>query len=166
MLFLVPPDNKCAGPLYEIALMLDTWLRRAKLRSLVHLTWTTYESGYVQAFGPRLHQVVDHEFAARGIEGHTSAVVDEVGDTEVRYTDGTARSFDLLVAFPPYVAAVDYPGLPHDDLGFLNTLSVTRQVRGHPQIDAAGHPFHAGLPWQAVQLALDGMSRTLASPPD
>ncbi|MGW7447086.1 NAD(P)/FAD-dependent oxidoreductase [Kitasatospora sp. NPDC054795] len=138
VLFLVPPNNKCAGPLYEIALMLDTWLRRAKLRSLVRLTWTTCEPGYVQAFGPRLHQVVEHEFTARGIRGHTSAVVDKVGHDEVRYADGTVRPYDLLVTFPPYVAAVDYPGLPHDDRGFLQTLSVTRQVHGHPRIYAPG----------------------------
>ncbi|MFE5587582.1 NAD(P)/FAD-dependent oxidoreductase [Kitasatospora sp. NPDC056531] len=138
VLFLVPPNNKCAGPLYEIALMLDTRLRRAKLRPLVHLTWTTYESGYIQAFGSRLHQVVEHEFTARGIEGHTSAVVDKVGDAEVRYADGSVRPFDLLVAFPPYVAAVDYSGLPRDDRGFLRTLTVTRQVHGHPQVYAPG----------------------------
>ena len=28
LLFLVPQNNKCAGPLYEIVLMVDTWLRR------------------------------------------------------------------------------------------------------------------------------------------
>ncbi|MGW2370991.1 MULTISPECIES: NAD(P)/FAD-dependent oxidoreductase [Kitasatospora] len=272
VLFLVPPGNKCAGPLYEIAFMLDTWLRRARLRPSVHLTWSTYESGYVQAFGPRLHQVVEREFAARGIEGHTSAVVEKVGHDEVRYADGSVHPYDLLVAFPPYAAAVDYHGLPRDDRGFLQTLSITRQVHGHPQVYApgdagdfpvkqaflaflqahavaehittvidptllaqprpfepismcvmemldkatfaqvpleetgdptcpvrvaadagdryrvgtspvwrfgkkalgvylpvrfrAGRPFHSGRPWQAMQLALDGMSRTLASGSD
>ncbi|MEU8511094.1 FAD-dependent oxidoreductase [Kitasatospora sp. NPDC048722] len=138
VLFLVPPGNKCAGPLYEIALMLDTWLRRANARSPVHLTWTTYESGYVQAFGPQLHRVVEQEFAARDIDGHTSAVVEKVGDDEVRYTDGRIRPFDLLVAFPPYVSAVDFPALPHDDRGFLHTHPGTRQVTGHPQVYAPG----------------------------
>ncbi len=28
ILFLVPPNNKCSGPLYEMVFMLDTWLRR------------------------------------------------------------------------------------------------------------------------------------------
>ncbi|MBD0694945.1 hypothetical protein BG452_18375 [Streptomyces sp. CBMA123] len=81
---------------------------------------------------------MEQEFAARGIEGHTSAEVDKVGEDAVRYTDGTARPFDLLIAFPPYVAAVDHPDLPHDDRGFLRTLSATRQVQGHPQIYAPG----------------------------
>ncbi|MGW3042100.1 NAD(P)/FAD-dependent oxidoreductase [Kitasatospora sp. NPDC001159] len=138
VLFLVPPNNKCAGPLYEIAFMLDTWLRRANLRPYVDLTWTTYESGYIQAFGPRLHHVVEQEFAARGIEGHTSAVVEKVGHDEVRYADGSVRPYDLLVAFPPYVSAVDYQQLPHDERGFLHTHADTRQVRGHPRIYAPG----------------------------
>jgi hypothetical protein len=29
----------------------------------------------------------------------------------------------------------------------------------------AGRPVHSGRPWQAMQLALDGMSRTLATGP-
>ncbi|MCS7313643.1 MAG: FAD-dependent oxidoreductase, partial [Acidobacteria bacterium] len=32
VLFLVPPNNKCSGPLYEIVFMLDTWLRRHGVR--------------------------------------------------------------------------------------------------------------------------------------
>ena len=32
VLFLVPPNNKCAGPLYEMVLMLETWLRRQGAR--------------------------------------------------------------------------------------------------------------------------------------
>ena len=31
VLFLVAPNNKCAGPLYELVFMLDTWLRRKKV---------------------------------------------------------------------------------------------------------------------------------------
>ncbi|MFD0274229.1 NAD(P)/FAD-dependent oxidoreductase [Kitasatospora sp. NPDC127111] len=271
VLFLVPPNNKCAGPLYEIALMLDTWLRRQKARDGVELTWTTYESGYIQAFGPRLHEVVTREFTHRGIHGHTDAVVSKVAAGEAAYTDGTTRPFDLLVAFPPYVAAVDYPGLAGDDRGFLTTEPATRRAPAHPEVYApgdagdfpvkqaflaflqadavaddiaaaidptalrrprpfvptsmcvmemfdkatfaqvpleatgdplpvvrvaadagdayrvgtsplwrlgkkalglylplqfrAGRPFHQGRPWQAMQLALDGMSRTLASGP-
>jgi len=271
VLFLVPPNNKCAGPLYEIVLMLDTWLRRSAARDGVDLTWTTYESGYIQAFGPRLHEVVAAEFARRGIEGHTDAVALKVTEQEVAYADGTTRPFDLLVSFPPYVAAVDYPALARDDRGFLTTEPATRRLVGHPEIYApgdagdfpvkqaflaflqadatadhlaaivgrpasrppkpfvptsmcvmetldhatfaqvplelsgdpahpvrvaagagdayrvgtsplwrlgkkalgvylplrfrAGRPFHQGLPWQAMQLALDGMSRVLATGP-
>ncbi len=56
VLFVVPPNNKCAGPLYEIAFMLDTWLRRKGARERTEIAWSTFESSYIQAFGPRLNR--------------------------------------------------------------------------------------------------------------
>ncbi|WP_284740491.1 NAD(P)/FAD-dependent oxidoreductase [Amycolatopsis sp. RTGN1] len=138
VLFLVPPNNKCAGPLYEIALMLDTWLRRREVRDNVQLAFTTSERSYVQAFGPKLHDVVAAEFAERGIEGRTGAAPDKVSELEVAYTDGTTQDFDLLVAFPPYVAAQRFEGLPTDDRGFLTCEASTREVLGHPGVYAPG----------------------------
>ncbi|MCC6223783.1 MAG: FAD-dependent oxidoreductase [Thermoleophilia bacterium] len=137
-LFLVPPNNKCAGPLYELAFMLETWLRRERVRDRVAITYSTFEQSFIQAFGPRLHQVVTSEFAERGVEGHTGEVVTGVGDGEVRYADGSSREFDLLVSFPPYISAVTYDGLPADERGFLQTELETRQVVGHPDVYAPG----------------------------
>jgi len=138
VLFLVPPNNKCAGPLYEIVFMLETWLRREGGRDAVHLTWTTFERTFIQAFGPRLHEVVRSEFAERGIEGHTEQVVTEVTDDEVRFADGSTRRYDVLISFPPYISAVTHANLPSDDRGFLLTEPGTRQVQGHPSIYAPG----------------------------
>jgi sulfide:quinone oxidoreductase len=138
VLFLVPPNNKCAGPLYEIVLMLDTWLAKEGVGDLAEITWTTYEPSFIHAFGPRLHDVVVEEFDRRGIEGHTGYVVEEVTPTEVRYANGETLGYDLLVSFPPYVAANDFSGLPSDDRGFLQTELASRQVAGHPDIYAVG----------------------------
>jgi sulfide:quinone oxidoreductase len=138
VVFLVPPNNKCSGPLYEIVFMLETWLRRRGARENVDITWSTYEHGFIQAFGPRLHDLVTSEFAERGIEGHTGEVVTEVHAEEVRYTDGSTRGFDHLIAFPPYVAAVRYDGLPADERGFLATDLRTRLVAGHDDVYAPG----------------------------
>lgn len=138
VLFLVPPGNKCAGPLYEIAFMLDSWLRRHNARDDVDIEWTTFESSYIQAFGPRLHEVVSAEFVARGIEGQTDAVVTKVLPDEVVYADDSVREYDHLVSFPPYVSAVTYPALPSDDRGFVVTDLATRQVQAHPGVYAPG----------------------------
>ena len=138
VLFLVPPNNKCSGPLYEIVFMLETWLRRAHARDHVDITWSTYEQSFIQAFGPRLHDVVTGEFSERGIDGHTEEVVSEVTAGQVRYADGSNREFDELIAFPPYTSAVRYPALPSDDRGFIATEPATRQVVGHPDIYAPG----------------------------
>src|SRR6266511_3713784 len=121
VLFVVPENNKCAGPLYEIAFMLETWLRRNKVRDRVMITYSTFEQSFIQAFGPRLHEVVVAEFAERGIEGHTAEVVEAVVEGEARFVGGISRRFDELISFPPYVAACRYEALPSDDRGFLQT---------------------------------------------
>jgi sulfide:quinone oxidoreductase len=138
VLFLIPPNNKCAGPLYEIVMMFETWLRREGAREHVAITWSTFEQTYIQAFGPRLHEVVSGEFAERGIDGHTGEVVTEITSGEARYADGGTHGFDELIAFPPYVSSVSYEALPSDDRGFIQTELTTRQVAGHPDVYAPG----------------------------
>lgn len=78
LLFLIPPNNRCAGPLYELVLMTETWFNRQKVRDHVGIHWATFEDGYIQAFGPRLNTVVTTEFRERGIEGHKVAVATSV----------------------------------------------------------------------------------------
>ena len=138
VLFLVPPNNKCSGPLYEIVFMLETWLRRNDARDLVDITWSTYEHGFIQAFGPRLNDLVTEEFADRGIDGNLEEVATEVTADEVRYGDGSSRRFDHLIAFPPYVSAVRYPGLDSDDRGFVTTDLGTRLAAGCDDVYVPG----------------------------
>ena len=176
VLFLVPPNNKCSGPLYEIVFMLETWLRNEGVRDHVDIAWSTYEAGFIQAFGPRLHELVTGQFAERGIDGHTGEVVTEVLPGEVRYADGGSRGYDELIAFPPYVAAVRYPALASDDRGFVQTELETRLAAGHDDIyvpgDAGDFPikqaFLAFLQGDAVaeHIAADVEGRPFASPFD
>ncbi len=138
VLFVVPPNNKCSGPLYELVFMLDTWLRREKIREWVLLTYATYEKGYIQAFGPRLNETVEREFLERGIAGYRQYPVVAIGDRHVHFAEGRTLKYDLLVSFPPYVAGVVYEALPHDERGFLAVDPKSRQVLGHPDIYAVG----------------------------
>jgi sulfide:quinone oxidoreductase len=138
ILFTVPPNNKCAGPLYEIVLMLDTWLRRKGARDSVEIVWSTYESSYIQAFGPRLHEVVSAEFERRGIVGHPDWAVDGVGPEFASFANGEQIGYDVLVAFPPYIASTPFAGLPADERGFLATELGSRRLVGHPEIFAVG----------------------------
>jgi NADH dehydrogenase FAD-containing subunit len=138
VLFLIPPNNKCAGPLYEIVLMFETWLRRKGGRDATSISWATYEDGYIQAFGPRLHDLVTDEFERRGIEGHTSWIVESVDATGVEFQNGERLDHDLLVAFPPYVASTSFPQLGVDERGFLATDLATRRLTKHPEIYAVG----------------------------
>lgn len=138
VLFLVAPNNKCAGPLYELVFMLDTWLRRKGTRANVDIAWSTYEQTYIQAFGPRLHDHIVDEFERRVVAGHTGYVAERVEPDAVHYTGGETLPYDLLITFSPYVARVAYPTLPGDDRGFVQTDLGTRQVAGHPDVYAVG----------------------------
>jgi sulfide:quinone oxidoreductase len=176
VLFLVPPNNKCSGPLYEIVFMLETWLRREGARGPVEITWSTYEQGFIQAFGPRLHDLVTTQFAAREIDGHTGERVREVVAGEVRYEDGSTRAYDQLIAFPPYVSAVRYPALESDDRGFVATELETRLATGRDDVyvpgDAGDFPikqaFLAFLQADAVaeHIAADVEGRPFTTPFD
>jgi sulfide:quinone oxidoreductase len=138
VLFAVPPGNKCAGPLYEIAFMLETWLRREGLRDRVDIAYRTFEQAFIQAFGPRVDEVVRAEFGERGIDGRTGAPIAEARAGEAVFADGTVEPFDLLITFPPYVAGTLYEGFPADERGFLVTDLATRQVTGHAGVYAPG----------------------------
>lgn len=140
VLFIVPKNNKCAGPLYEMVMMLDTWLRRrdGTLRGQVAIEYATYEKGYIQAFGPRLNDLVEKEFGLRGITGHKAVVLKSVEPGKANFEDGSSLPFDLCVSFPPYVASTRFSKLPSDDRGFVQADFATRQVQGHRDVYVVG----------------------------
>ena len=144
VLFLVPPNNKCSGPLYEIVFMLETWLReehpRARRHHLVDLRALVHPGVRPAAARRRRRRVRE-----RGIDGHTGEVA-EVAAGEVRYADGVTRAFDELISFPPYVAACRYDGLPADDRGFLET---DLEPPGHRAAGDLRARRRRGLPRQA-----------------
>jgi sulfide:quinone oxidoreductase len=138
VLFLVPPGNGWPGPVYELAFMLETWLRRSRVRDLVCLTFATFEVRYLEAFGTGPHPVIGEAFSSRGIISHPRSAVECVEPHRVRFADGTAHTFDVLVSTAPHTAAVDYEGLPKDLNGFLLTEPETRRVRCTDAVYAPG----------------------------
>ncbi len=138
VLFLVPPNNRCSGPLYEMVCMLDTYLHRQGCREQVDLAFATKEDAFIEAFGPRLNTVVAEEFENRRIGGHVGYVVNEVDDQRVRFQNGAELPYDLLVSFPPYAAACHFPALPADDRGFVRVDPSSRQVAGLQRVYAVG----------------------------
>ena len=138
LLFLVPPNNKCSGPLYELAFMIETWLSREGARDRVEITWSTFEEGYIQAFGPRLNTVVSDEFYSRHITGHKGYIVTEVEPGVVSYQNGQHHKYDLLISFPPYIAKENFNGLPSDERGFVHVESDSRRIRGLDSVFAVG----------------------------
>jgi sulfide:quinone oxidoreductase len=136
--FVVPRHNRYPLSLYEVALMFDTWLRREAVREHVELGFVTQEASFVEAAGPRMHEVIEHEFIERGIGARAASRVVEVGAHEASFADGRVERFDLLVTAPPHRAGLQLDGLPVDEHGFVRVESPTRQVVGHPELYAPG----------------------------
>jgi sulfide:quinone oxidoreductase len=138
VLFTVAQHNLNPLPLYEVALMLDTWLRRERVREHVELAFVTPEASFAEAAGPRMHEVIDSEFRERGVDGRASDRVVEVRPHEASFASGGAEQFDVLVAAPAHRAAVRLDGLPLDERGFVRVQHATRQVVDHPELYAPG----------------------------
>jgi sulfide:quinone oxidoreductase len=138
VLFVVPRHNQCTLPLYEVALMLDTWLRRERAREPVRIVFITHEMSFAEACGPRMHEVIDREFTERGMDGHAGEQLINVRAHEAAFAGGRTERFDLLVTIPPHGPGIRYEGLPADDRGFLHVEAGTRQVLGHPELYAPG----------------------------
>jgi sulfide:quinone oxidoreductase len=151
-LFLVPPNNRCSGPLYELVLMLDTHLRKHDCRECFDLVYATKEEAFIEAFGPRLNTVVTDEFRQRHIEGHKGYVVTGVEPGKVAFQNGAQLAYDVLVSFPPYVASTLFDRLPRDDRGFITVEPDSRRVLGHDRIFAVGDA--ANFPIKQAFLAL------------
>jgi sulfide:quinone oxidoreductase len=150
--FLVPPNNRCSGPLYEMVLMLDSHLRQTSCRDCIDLVYATKEEAYIEAFGPRLNSVISDEFRTRHIEGHTGYVVTEVQPGKVTFQNGDQLDYDVLVSFPPYVASTIFDQLPSTDRGFIEVENDSRRVRGKDRIFAVGDA--ANFPIKQAFLAL------------
>ncbi|HEY0994688.1 MAG TPA: FAD-dependent oxidoreductase [Gemmatimonadaceae bacterium] len=138
VVLLVPRGNRWPGPIYELALMLDTWLRRRRARRHVGITLVTHEHGFLHVLGPRMDEMMRRTLERRGITGRARTGVREVTPYAVRLDDGTDLPLDLLVSFPAQVAAVPFQELPRDPRGFVMTTAGSREVLGAPGVYAVG----------------------------
>ncbi len=137
VVFLVPPGCDWAGPLYEMAFMLATWLQAHDARGAVDLVLATWDSTHLSVLGPDVHTAITRELDERGIETHTSWVARRIENETVESTED-ALSFDLLVTTPTYTAAADWAPLPVDEQGFLQVAHASRLVDGHSHVYAVG----------------------------
>jgi NADH dehydrogenase FAD-containing subunit len=159
VLFNVPENNKCAGPLYEMVFMFETYLRRKKVRDQFRITWSTFERSFIAAFGPKLHERTTQEFEERGIEAHREKRIERVEPNKAIFKDGSTIDFDWMISFPPYVAHSRFDSMPMDDRGFIHADPSTWKVNGMENIYVIGDG--TDFPVKQAFLAL-GMGGTVA----
>lgn len=99
------PGASCIGPAYELVMMIDTVLKRAKKRHRFSLTFLTPEP-FLGHFGvggigasPRM---VQDEFAGRSIDSVTNAQISEAQPDRVVLADGSTFPFDFSLVIPAF----------------------------------------------------------------
>jgi sulfide:quinone oxidoreductase len=138
LLFVVPNHNRCAAPVYELALMTDTWLRQNGARERVEMTLVTYEDVLIEAFGFRFDGLLRRRFAEAGVTLRTGLALEEVEPRNCRFEGGERVPYDVLVSFPPHVVPHPLEGLPGDERGFVRVDKHSRRVAGPDQAFAVG----------------------------
>lgn len=172
VVFALPRGQASVGPLLEMALRTESWLRHQGARDRVRLEWITSERRYLESFGTAYDAQVADALARAGIAGHRGESPAAVRPSVLACASGLEVPFDLLVASPPLAAAVRYPGAPADDAGFIRVHEATRQVEGMPDVyavgDASAHPVKQALLacLQADVAAEHLASRALGTPPE
>lgn len=159
LLLNVAPNNKCAGPMYEIVFMVEQYLRRKKVRDMFEVIYTTAEEHYIQAFGPKLHEAASKGLEKVGVDGHTNYKLTRVEPHKAYFDNGEEIEFDWMIGFPPYIAHTNFESLPTDDRGFIHADKKTWNVRGLDNVYVVGDG--GDFPVKQAFLAL-GMAGTVA----
>lgn len=103
----------CLGPAYEMAFMIDTMLRRKKLRGKFSISLFTNEpyAGHfgVGGFGA-MRRMLEDEFADRDIECVTNARLAAVTPAQVELEGGRTFASDFFLITPPFYGSHAYMG--------------------------------------------------------
>jgi NADH dehydrogenase FAD-containing subunit len=176
LVFVVPPHNLCTSPVYELALMTDTWLRSNGARERVEMTLATYEDNLIEAFGFRFDGLMRRRFAEDGVTLRTGLVVTEVEPRHCRFEGGERLPFDVLVSFPPHVVPHPFEGLPSDERGYVRVDKHSRRVAGPDRVyaigDASTYPakraylalLQAGVAAEHIAAEIEGRAPRLSFP--
>lgn len=138
-LLLALPENTLYGnALYEIAFMIDRYMREANVRDRVTITFITAEKSYLEAFGPQVHEMARTQFDARGIVHHACRPLRSVEEGAAHFARTEVHSFDVMITMPPYVASVPFAALPSDARGFVDAHLASRRIKGLSDIYGVG----------------------------
>ncbi|OFW57697.1 MAG: hypothetical protein A2133_08655 [Actinobacteria bacterium RBG_16_64_13] len=136
------PGASCSGPAYELAMMLDTLLRRQKRRHLFDIHFATPEP-FLGHFGVNgignMSRMMEDEFRSRHLNWTTNAALASVEPNKAILADGTELPLDLAILIPAFYGAqvvrnVEGLGNPR---GFIPTDRQLRSTR-YPNIYAVG----------------------------
>lgn len=143
---------KCPAAPYEAAMLLDSDLRKRKMRQRVSVALYSPEAGPMAVAGPEMATGVRRLVEDRDIAYFPHHQVESVDSTakEMRFTNGSQARFDFLVYVPPHVAppVVRRAGLTGAN-GWIQVHRHTMETQ-FPRVYAIGDvtsiPLSMGLP--------------------
>jgi len=104
----------CLGPAYEVAMMIDTHLRKKKIRNRFSLALFTNEP-YLGHFGVggfgKVTRMLEDEFADRDIEWKVNSKLTQVTPDEVELGDGSKYQNDFSLIIPAFYGSHAYMGI-------------------------------------------------------
>lgn len=104
----------CLGPVYEVAMMVDTYLRQKKLRNKFKLSLFTNEPhlGHfgVGGFG-KMTRMLEDEFADRDIEWKVNNKLSSVTPENIELDDGEILKNDFSLIVPAFYGSHAYMGI-------------------------------------------------------
>jgi sulfide:quinone oxidoreductase len=129
---------KCPAAPYEGMMLLESYFHRHNLRHKVDMALYTPEPQPMPVAGPALGEAVQELLAHKGIAFHPGKKLAAVEESALRFDDGSAAPFDLLVAVPPHRAprVVEQAGLT-DATGWIPVDAHTLETR-HQGVFAIG----------------------------
>jgi len=102
------PGASCIGPAYEIAMQIDTALRRVKRRHRFHIQFVTPEP-FIGHFGVggigKSGRMFEDEFAERHIDVVVNASVAEVQRDRLVLASGAEHRFDFGLVIPAFLGS-------------------------------------------------------------
>jgi sulfide:quinone oxidoreductase len=105
MVIGAPQGASCFGPAYELVYMIDTDLRKRKLRHDAPITFVTSEPflGHMGIGGVgKSRAAIEDEFQERDIKSITSAEIEEITKEEIKLKDSTVLKHKFSMLVPPF----------------------------------------------------------------
>lgn len=163
------PAYKCPAAPYEAAMLVESDLRRRKVRDVVKLALYAAEPGPMGVAGPDVSKAVRQMVEAKGIHYHPEhqVVSVEPGAKSLRFANGASASFDLLAYVPPHraPAVVREAGLVGES-GWVSADRSTLQTRFSNVFaigDVTAIPLMLGKPLPKAGVFAHGQAEVVAA---
>jgi NADH dehydrogenase FAD-containing subunit len=138
IVFYIPGGVGCVAPVYELALMTESWLRSHDCDRCFEISVVTAEEQPGEAYGHPMSEMLRSRLLAHGIVLRRQCHVEWISPQCVSLRGGETIHYDLLVAHPPQVSLVAADFVPRDARGFIRTEPRSHRIVGCPRAYAVG----------------------------